>query len=277
MKIVPFILLSIWLMACNSESPTDSGSENTVLLKASGLTGSVTLFESISKTDYEITSDGNYDLNLPLNQTVYNLEIVVTDQQACTINQQLDLVCGSIVCTADYRPVCAKKPLAGVVCITAPCQTDRYLTYGNSCGAQAENAWISIQSECGGLEDVIAFHQKPVVITNIGLLDIISESFQINRVDILDDALTLEFEVSGGCGSHDFTLYADEVFQESDPVQLSYIIAYTASDECDNIITIEKEFDLLPVKEIYRRAYPDATGEQSVNLNDLGIYQFSID
>lgn len=264
-------------MACNSSDSKDPVSDNTILLKASGLSGKVTIFESISKTDYEITSDGNYDLELPSNQTIYNLEIIETNQQACNINQQLDLVCNSVECTADYNPVCAKKPLAGVVCITAPCRTDRYLTYGNACNAQVDNAWISLRSECDGLQDVIAFHQKPVVIEDFGTLALYSsDTFEVNKSEVIDDALIIEFAVSGGCGSHDFTMYADEVFQESNPVQLANVIYYTANDSCDNQVTIEKEFDLLPIKEIYQRSYPDATGEQSVNLGDFGLYRFTI-
>jgi len=255
----------------------DPTSDNTIQLKASGLTGSVTLFESISKTNYEIASDGNYDLVLPSSQSIYNLEVLETDQQFCSINQQLDLVCDSIACTDNFDPVCAKKPLAGVVCVTTPCPTDRYLTYGNACNAQAANAWITLESECGGLQNIIAFHQKPVVIANFALLDIFTDNFQIIDSKIVDDTVTIEFSVSGGCGSHDFTLYADEAFQESDPVQLNNVIGYTNNDSCEDQLTIEKEFDLLPIKEIFQRAYPNVTGEQIVNLGNLGLYLFFVE
>ena len=277
MKFIHFFLLAFFLMACNSNDPKESSSDNTILLKASGLTGNVTLFESISETSYEIVTDGNYDINLPSNQTIYNLEVIQTDQQFCSISQQLDLVCDSIVCTADYAPVCAKNSLAGVVCVTSPCPTDRYLTYGNACNTLVDNAWIALRSECGGLEDVIAFHQRPTLVTNLALLDIVTDNFQINESEIIDDAVKIEFSVTGGCGSHDFTMFADEVFQENDPVQLSNVIGYTKHDDCDEQVTIEKEFDLLPIKEIFRRAYPNATGEQTVNLGDFGLYQFSND
>ena len=274
MKFIHFILLSICLMACNSN---DSDNSNSVQLKTSGLTGKVTIFESISENNYEISRDGNYDIVLPVNQTIYNLEVVDSGQQRCSISQQLDLVCNSVDCTTNYDPVCAKKPLAGVVCVTSPCPTDKYLTYGNSCGARSDNAWISLSSECGGLEDIITFHQKPVVIANFALLDIFTDDYQVIESKIVDDEILITFSVSGGCGSHDFTLYADEIFQESDPIALGNVIGYTKNDSCNNQIVFDKEFDLLPIKEIFQRVYPNQTGEQTVNLGDLGLYQFSIE
>ena len=275
------LFLASFILGCgNSGSDTEPNSDqqgDKILIKASGLIETVILLEAVSNNQHDIDSDGNYEIELPFGQSIYKFEIISSNQQACSLSNDLDLVCDLAACTADYNPVCAKKPFAGVVCITEPCQTDRYLTYGNFCGALIDNAWIAIETECGGLEQQISFHQKPVYITNMALLDIYSDVFTIITVDIIDDTLTIEFEVSGGCGSHDFTLFADEVFLESDPVQLSNIIGYLANDDCDAIIRVEQEFDLLPIQEIFRRAYPDATGEQIVNLHELGLYRFTID
>jgi len=280
MKTIHFILILIFLTACNggnSQSPEPINGD-VLTIKASGLNGSVTLYETISKRHHKINSDGIYDISLPSNQSIYDLEIVDSNQQICRLNVELDLVClGQGASATVVIPVCAKNPNVGIQCITAPCHTAQYLTYSNSCFAGLDNSRSVISTGCGELEDVLAFHhQKPAHITNLALLDIFTGDFDIINSNITDDTLTIEFEISGGCGSHTFSLFADEVFLESDPVQLSTAISHVANDACDSLIRIEKEFDLLPIKEIYRRAYPTSTGENSIILNNFGTYQFTL-
>ena len=274
MKYLHFILLSIFLMACETKESTEQG--NAIQLKASGLVAPVVISDTISALTYQVPEDGIYYLNLPFNQSIYDLEILQSNQQTCSISDALDLTCADAACTTEYNPVCSKKPNAGIVCITAPCPTDLYKTYGNQCASLSDNAHLALNSSCEGLEDELVFHQRPVIITNIALLDIFSDNFRLLQSNIEDDIVTVEFEFSGGCGSHRFTLFADEVFMESDPVQLSYVIAHDANDMCEGIITLEKEFDLLPIKEIFQRTYPQSTGAQSVSLGELGIYTFML-
>jgi len=278
MKFIHFLFIFVALSACSggdSKSP-QSGNGQSITIRASGLNSTVILQESISQLNHEIDSDGVYDISLPTGQGIYSLEIVNSNLQSCTLSDELDLVCADIACIDVYNPVCAKKPFSELQCITTPCPTDQYLTYGNYCGAGLNNAPIAIASECQGLQEVVTFHQKPAYITNLALLDIFSNDFDIIDSDIIDDIITIEFEISGGCGSHDFSFFADEVFLESDPVQLSTAISHVANDACDSLIRIEKEFDLLPIKEIYRRNYPTSTGENSIILNNLGTYTFTL-
>lgn len=281
MKHIPFLFFILSLLGCSSsqspepESPVPG--DNSILVKASGLSEPVTLFESISKQTHTIENDGNHEITLPGNQSIYNLSIIDSPQQYCDLNYDLDLICQADACTTEYSPVCAKKPLAGLTCVTEPCETDRYLTFGNRCEAFAANAWIALDSICEGLEDQVAYHQKPIYVTNFALLDIYVDPYNIIEKNIDGDSLTIKFEVSGGCGSHRFTLYANDVFLESFPVQQTSVIGYYANDECDSIIQIEETFDLLPIKEVYQRTYPSAIGEQSVILNGLGTYTFIIE
>lgn len=275
MKYLHFVTLLFILFGCSSGNSGDP--ENTIQINASGLNQPVTLFESFSKLPHEIPRDGTFQLALPTNQTIYNLEIVNSGPQFCRLTPQLDLICELSACLTVFEPVCAKKPFAGVVCITAPCPTDRYQTYANQCETIPDNAAIAFHSECEALEGQLALHQEPVYLGDIALMETYSDAFQITTSNIVEDTLTINFSITGGCGSHDFSLIANDVFFESQPVQLLNIAVHTANDSCTDAIVIEKEFDLLPIKEIYRRAYPDATGNQSVLLIDLGIYTFTLD
>ncbi len=290
MKTIQSIFIAFFLIACNSSEhsepltggpistiPVGNDGGLTISINVSGLSRSVTVYESISATNFKISSDGTFDIALPENQNIYDLKIINSNDQSCFLNEQFDLSCSDVACTTEFEPVCAKKPFAGVVCVTAPCPTDTYFTYSNRCQAARANAWIAIETECRGLENQIAFHQKPVYVTNIALLDLFYNPFTIVETIIENDTLSIEFEVSGGCGSHEFTFYADETFWESWPVQISYAIGYLPNDSCDGIVRVIEEFDLLPIKEVFRRAYPEATAENSVIIDEIGTYTFTID
>ena len=281
MKYITSLILALFIIGCggNSSVPEQAPppGDNSILVKASGLSQSVTLYESVSKQTHTIENDGNHQITLPPTQSIYNISIINSPQQWCDLSYDLDLTCTADACTAEYNPVCAKKPLAGLTCASEPCQSDRYLTFGNACEAHIDNAWLALDTECGGLEDQVAYHQQPVYVTNFSLLDIPADPFTILEKSVEGDSLTIQFEVSGGCGSHHFTLYADNRFLESYPVQQTNTIGYYANDACDSIIQVEETFDLLPIKEVYQRAYPDATGEQTVVLNDLIEYTFIIE
>jgi len=298
MKFLHFLLILVFLAACNDsnqETPVPVAEEtpiieenpvivdgNLLTIKASGLNSSVILHESISELNYEINTDGIHDIYIPPNQSVYDFEIVYSNQQSCIINGQLELVCESpTACSANYKPVCAKKPFIRVACNANPCPPSQYLSYSNACHAISENARIAISSECETLQGIHSVHRTPVQIINLAIINTFSHEFDVISSNIVDDTLTVEFEVSGGCGSHSFYFLADEVFFESNPVQLSTQISHFARDSCDGLIRIEKKFDLLPIKEIYRRTYPRSQGENSIILNNfgthfLGTYSFEL-
>ena len=50
------------------------------------------------------------------------------------------------MCTKEYRPVCGTKD-TGVRCITTPCPSVEYKTYGNACTACADERVISYVTE----------------------------------------------------------------------------------------------------------------------------------
>ncbi|POP51160.1 hypothetical protein [Zhongshania marina] len=48
------------------------------------------------------------------------------------------------MCTREYRPVCGHID-TGIRCVTAPCPSERHQTYGNACGACADEKVIGYE------------------------------------------------------------------------------------------------------------------------------------
>ncbi len=273
------VLLSL-LIGCDdsfSRNKSSQPSLKVLEVNATGINKPVTLAEHISNTSHQITSDGTHKIPLFRNQQLFELEIINSQRQKCSLDKQNNLSCMPGMCTREYRPVCAKKTLAGVQCITTPCPTSRYITYSNACEAHNQNAMIAIETDCQGLDGITALSQKPVHITDINLIDTISDSFEIESAQINEDILTMRLEIAGGCGSHHFDFFTHNTFIETMPVKLDTLINYSPNDQCDqNEFIIEKVFDLLPVKEVFRRNYPNAKGPQEVILRGIGSYRFNL-
>lgn len=81
------------------------------------------------------------------------------------------------------------------------------------------------------------------------------------------DVLTLTVSYSGCCARHDFTLVADNQFQESGPVLLNVHLAHEAHDDpCEAYPTNRYEFDLTPVKRLCQDAYGQNEGVIVIRL-----------
>lgn len=176
------------------------------------------------------------------------------------------------VCITLYDPVCAKAPTT-INCITTPCPTHDYSTYGNRCSAGSAGAEASFDGECESIEDRLAFSDRPIYIFASGELpDTVFETTVL--LSSLDgDVLTLEVEYSGGCVEHEFYLSTNGSFMESLPVQLMTVLSNPVEDSCDGIERRTINFDLIPLQELYRKAYQEASGE--IMLSDFGIlYQW---
>lgn len=60
------------------------------------------------------------------------------------------------MCTMQYDPVCASVD-TGIRCITTPCPSTEYKTYGNACSACSdEKVYGYFPGECGGFEGTTA-------------------------------------------------------------------------------------------------------------------------
>ena len=78
---------------------------------------------------------------------------------------------------------------------------------------------------------------------------------------IAEDVLTVTLSYGGGCARHHFTLVAESQFQESDPVRLNVHLAHEGNDDpCEAYPTNTYEFDLTPIRKLYRDAYGQDEG-----------------
>ena len=84
---------------------------------------------------------------------------------------------------------------------------------------------------------------------------------------IADDTLSLAVSYSGGCARHDLTLVAERLFLQSDPVQLIVFLAHEANgDMCEAYPTERYDFDLAPIRNLYRQAYGSNEGVVRLRL-----------
>ena len=102
----------------------------------------------------------------------------------------------------------------------------------------------------------------------------------INAAAIAGDTLTLSLSYAGGCERHDVTLVVSEAFRESDPVQLEVSLAHDANtDSCEAWLTGDHEFDLVVIRDHYRRTYGDGPGRIVLSLGGVPagtlVYVFS--
>ena len=80
----------------------------------------------------------------------------------------------------------------------------------------------------------------------------------INWVRISDATLLINVSYSGGCQEHEIDLYTTSMVLLSNPPQKEYRLSHDANgDACEALITTELEFDLVPLRNAYQRAYDD--------------------
>lgn len=81
-------------------------------------------------------------------------------------------------------------------------------------------------------------------------------------ISISNDVINYKVSYTGGCEDHNFDLYAENEFLESDPVQSSvFLIHENNGDICESQITETLQFDLKPLKESYQGGYQTSKGE----------------
>lgn len=254
--------------------------------KAENITGSVTIQDTVTGEELTLSEDGafrfdhNYDAGEPylveITETSSGLvchiegnEGIFTGENIKNIKIECDL--DAVACTQQYDPVCAKVE-ADLRCITEPCITHEYRSFGNACSASASKAQIAFIGECDGLKGQVAFGDRPVYIKEGVLDDDIGADYKLVNSDIRGDIAYVTLQHSGGCGEHDFQLNVANVFENKDSVTAMSVLYHEADDDCEALIKSEQRFDLLPVKEFYSRQFNSDTG--AVLIEGIGLYRF---
>ena len=61
-------------------------------------------------------------------------------------------------CTQQYLPVCASRD-TGIRCITTPCDSAQWKTYGNACGACSDpDVYGYIEGTCDAMAEITKTH-----------------------------------------------------------------------------------------------------------------------
>lgn len=179
----------------------------------------------------------------------------------------------AIICTQQYEPVCGKtEPRFPVNCAQAPCVTHEYRTFPNICYADNALTQFAFSDECESLEEQMAFADKPVWIKEYADVPVDNAPVTITHAEINGDVAKLEVSYTGGCKSHEIKLIVSSLFMESNPVQTESILSHITEDSCDAVVAEELTFDLLPLREFYRRTYGEFNG--SINIQGIGLYTF---
>jgi len=171
-------------------------------------------------------------------------------------------------CPAVFDPVCAKDE-SNIACITEPCPTHEYKTFGNFCEAQLALASVVLDDECGKLNGVPAFGQPPVKVAD--KLPEVYKMVTVTDVGFSGDVLTVTLNYSG-CSAQYFDLYAADLFMESSPVQVKTRFKPMVEDLCKAYISSKASYDLIPLKHAYQQAYDTEHGE--ILLQGIGNYIF---
>lgn len=251
---------------------------------ADGIEQDIQLQETRSQELLTITADGPFVFEHRFQPgDAYQVIIANANDQDCSVSHgegvfgkasisNVKVSCTTATfCTADYSPVCAKQS-ANIQCVTTPCPDHEYRTFSNACVANKAKATISFDGDCGGLEDALAFADEPVKMVTLLVDTQTGAPFKLIKADISDDVANLTLQYSGGCGEHDFDLNIAQQLQPGTPATALAKLTHTSSDNCDALITREHSFDLLPLREFYRRQFGQQAG--AVNISGIGTYSF---
>ncbi|MGQ0766907.1 MAG: hypothetical protein ACT4OZ_14760 [Gemmatimonadota bacterium] len=87
------------------------------------------------------------------------------------------------------------------------------------------------------------------------------DPFTIIEARVRGDSLFAVVQYGGGCRRHEFRLTSTNAFMESNPVQLGIGIRHRANNDlCRALLRRELGFSLIPIRDVYRRAYQTTAG-----------------
>ena len=106
------------------------------------------------------------------------------------------------------------------------------------------------------------------------------DPYVVNSAAVDGHGLTIEVSYAGGCRRHDFTLVISKTFRESDPVQLTTVLAHDANgDSCEAWITESLVFDLALVRARYQQFYGPGSGKVGLRITGVSgddlVYEFA--
>ena len=106
------------------------------------------------------------------------------------------------------------------------------------------------------------------------------DPYVVNSAAVDGHRLTIEVSYAGGCRRHDFTLVISKTFRESDPVQLTTVLAHDANgDSREAWLTESLIFDLALVRARYQQFYGPGSGKVVLRITGVSgddlVYEFT--
>jgi hypothetical protein len=97
---------------------------------------------------------------------------------------------------------------------------------------------------------------KITIVENIDKIDIKKDRLVIEAAGVKNDVLTLTVSYGGGCREHNFALFGNNTFMESEPVQSRIQLSHDGhNDPCDAWISAEIKYNLKPLRAVYEEQY----------------------
>ena len=110
---------------------------------------------------------------------------------------------------------------------------------------------------------------QPVTLLEAGQPVPASDPVDVREGRIEGDELVLEVSFAGGCQPHDFDLFWQPGFEESNPVQATVHLAHDGhGDMCEALLTETVRFDLAPLRDAWQEMYGPGEGTIEVDLAD---------
>ena len=102
------------------------------------------------------------------------------------------------------------------------------------------------------------------------------DRYNLNDIKVAGDSLVINLSYSGGCRDHEFALIAEEYFVESPKIETKLILSHISNfDPCEQYITKDYTFNLLPLKYKYIETYGNETGSIRLVLEEQKVeYKF---
>jgi hypothetical protein len=113
----------------------------------------------------------------------------------------------------------------------------------------------------------ISSHQD-IIIDDLLYQSASRDPITINNIQLIVDVIRFNISYGGGCKEHKFQLISTS-FMESYPVQVNIILSHEDNeDPCDMWITETLTFNLLPLKELYKKSYYEKSGTIIMNIDE---------
>ncbi|PCJ19208.1 MAG: hypothetical protein COB04_06080 [Gammaproteobacteria bacterium] len=250
---------------------------------ASGIDGVLTIQDNETGEVLKLDQDGSFEFSNDYKAGDKYSLVAQSDNQFCRVGHgsgrfsssdidNVRITCEDepTACTAIFDPVCAIES-TDIVCVTTPCNPlHNYKTFSNACMASAASAQIIHDGECGDKEGQSV--RDISMIRFATTLRVQSDPVTVNEVSLINDWLIFNVSYSGGCESHEFTLYGDTDFGGDESARSDQVELFHSSngDLCERAITRALAFSLLPLKDEFKTSFEVEFGTVLLNITAPG-------